>query len=86
MDNILDSRLPIPGLQDRSSTSLVFQMRLLTEVLSLYDLIVGGTLNSSSLTHSLLYQKLWKNHGRVKQLGSYSVVVSPYHNATLFLV
>ena len=49
MDNLLDYQS-----RDRKIDSpLLRSFALKTEVLSLYDLVVGGTLNQSSLIHSL---------------------------------
>ena len=41
--------------RDLSPASPVFRMRLQTEVPSVHGLIVGGTFNPSSLTHSLIH-------------------------------
>ena len=45
---------PIQGPQDQSTASKrLFWRRFLTKVLSLYGLLVGGTLNPNLLTHSV---------------------------------
>ena len=52
------ARLPIQGSRDRTPASRVFRIRLKTEVPSPYDLVVGETLNPSSLTRRQPYMPL----------------------------
>ena len=65
MDNTLDYQYRYPA-------SPVLRMRLKTKVPSPYDLVSGGTLNPSSLTHSFTGENL--------PFGGRRIVVKPFHH------